>query len=52
MLEGFESYRMYFFYKAWGLSFHLFREWSAFRYVFVSSSERFVLKHLGLVVWE
>jgi len=23
MLEGFEIYRMYFFYKPWGLSFHL-----------------------------
>jgi len=48
MLEGFEIYRMYFFNKAWGLSFHLFRERSASRYVAVSSSERFVLKHLTI----
>lgn len=50
MLEGFEIYRMYFFNKAWGLSFHLFRERSAFRYVVVSSSKSFVLKHLDLVI--
>ena len=41
---------MYFFYIAWWLSFHLCRDWCAYRYVVVSSSERYVCKHLGLVV--
>lgn len=37
MLEGREIYIMYFFYIAWGLTFHLFRAWSAYMYVVVSS---------------
>jgi hypothetical protein len=53
MLEGFEisnHLQNVLFYVPWGLSFHLFRDWSVFKNVVLCNSERYVLQHVGLIV--